>query len=480
MTSLVHTLRDHRDDVNCCALSQSLLATCSGDKTIRVYSLQDFTELRFSPLSGHGYAVHCCCFSSCGRYLASCSTDALTKVWSMSTGEVVCALQHPARSPVRVCAFSPDAQYLLSGASDGTVALWQVPSKTLQRCSRVSEGTVLACCFSPCGQMFVTGSTQGELHLWSLNMSSLYIQREAHDLGVNCCQFSPQICMDGPAVKFRLASGGQDNQLRVWIVSQHATAGYVMTLTFTLSAQSAPVLSCAISFDGQLLVSGSVDKTVTVYNADGGELLHTFTQHDRYVTACTFSPCMLMFASGSMDKTVNVWRIEDGNAHSSECLQMTGTGRKSQGYSIMLVSDWSEEDVCDWLRDEGLEMLVDTFRAQNIDGTELISLNKETLDAYFNIESVGLRGKVMRKIEELRSTLMDSDVPDEFLCPVTRELMKDPVIAADGYSYEREALETWIRTPNHTSPMTNLPLQTNILTPNRSLKMAIQRWKASQ
>ncbi|KAA0715457.1 WD repeat, SAM and U-box domain-containing protein 1 [Triplophysa tibetana] len=189
---------------------------------------------------------------------------------------------------------------------------------------------------------------------------------------------------------------------------------------------------------------------------------------------------MLMFASGSMDKTVNVWRIGDGIAQSSECLQMTGTGRKSQGYSRMLVSDWSEEDVCDWLRDEGLEMLVDTFRAQNIDGTELISLNKETLDAYFKIESVGLRGKVMRKIEELRSSLMDCDVPDEFLCPVTRELMKDPVIAADGYSYEREALETWIRTPNHTSPMTNLPLQSSILTPNRSLKMAIQRWKASQ
>lgn len=134
MTSLVHTLRDHRDDVNCCALSQRLLATCSGDKTIRVYSQQqDFAELRFSPLSGHGYSIHCCCFSNCGRYLASCSTDALTKVWSTSTGEAVCALEHPARSPVRVCAFSPDAQYLLSGASDGTVALWQVPSKTLQR-----------------------------------------------------------------------------------------------------------------------------------------------------------------------------------------------------------------------------------------------------------------------------------------------------------------------------------------------------------
>ncbi|XP_065108455.1 WD repeat, SAM and U-box domain-containing protein 1-like isoform X1 [Paramisgurnus dabryanus] len=479
MTSLVHTLRDHLDDVNGCTLSQSLLATCSGDKTVRVYSLEDFSELRFSPLTGHGYAVHGCCFSACGRFLASCSTDALTKVWSTSTGAEVAALQHPARSPVRVCAFSPDARHLLSGASDGTVALWHVPSKTLQRCSRVSEGTVLACCFSPCDQMFVTGSTLGELHLWTLTMNSLHIQKVAHDLGVNCCQFSPKICTDGPAVKFRLVSGGQDSQLRVWIITQHASAaGYEMTLMFTLSAQSAPILSCAVSFDGQLLISGSVDKTVTVYNMDRGELLHTLTHHDRYVTTCAFSPSMLMFASGSMDKTVNIWRIEDENSQPSS-LQTTGPGRKSVCYSRMLVSDWSEDDVCDWLQDEGLEALVDTFRAQNIDGPELITLNKETLDNHFNIDSVGLRGKVLRKINGLRSELMDSDVPNHFLCPITRELMKDPVIAADGYSYERDAIETWINTPNHLSPVYNLPLKTTLLIPNRSLKTAIQCYKAN-
>lgn len=148
-------------------------------------------------------------------------------------------------------------------------------------------------------------------------------------------------------------------------------------------------------------------------------------------------------------------------------------------YSRMLVSDWSEDDLCDWLQDEGLEALVDTFRAQNIDGPELITLNKETLDNHFNIDSVGLRGKVLRKIDGLRSALMDSDVPNHFLCPITRELMKDPVIAADGYSYERDAIETWIRTPNHSSPVYNLPLKNTLLIPNRSLKMAIQCYKAN-
>lgn len=133
MASLICTLQDHQDDVNWCAFSGKLLATCSGDKTLRIYNTSDFSEQPFSPLSGHGYSVHCCCFSSCGQFLASCSTDATTVVWSMVTGDVEAVLEHPGRSPVRICAFSPDSVHLLSGASDGTLALWDFPSKQLQR-----------------------------------------------------------------------------------------------------------------------------------------------------------------------------------------------------------------------------------------------------------------------------------------------------------------------------------------------------------
>lgn len=38
----------------------------------------------------------------------------------------------------------------------------------------------------------------------------------------------------------------------------------------------------------------------------------------------------------------------------------------------------------------------------------------------------------MRKIEALKAEESGSGPPDEFLCPITRELMKDPVIAAGG------------------------------------------------
>ncbi|XP_035264900.1 WD repeat, SAM and U-box domain-containing protein 1 isoform X2 [Anguilla anguilla] len=312
MVSLICTIRDHRDDINWCAFSPKLLATCSSDKTIRVYFTQDFSELAFSPLTGHGYGVHCCCFSPCGKFLASCSTDATTVVWSMDTGDLVTVFEHPGRSPVRVCVFSPDSS-LISGASDGTLALWDLPSKTLRRTGASNEASIVACSFTPCGQMFATGSTYGDIRVWDLELNPLHTVKNAHDLGVTCCQFAPKLQNDGCLSRLRLASCGQDSQLKIWMLSRQAAAGCKLQLLHTLVGQTAPVLSCAFSADAQLLVSGSVDKTITVYGADQGVLLYRLHQHERYVTACAFSataPCLI--ATGSMDKTVNIWRVEDG------------------------------------------------------------------------------------------------------------------------------------------------------------------------
>ena len=48
------------------------------------------------------------------------------------------------------------------------------------------------------------------------------------------------------------------------------------------------------------------------------------------------------------------------------------------------------------------------------------------------------------------------------ICPITKDVMQDPVLAADGYTYERLAIEAWMERSN-TSPITNLPLDNNTL-----------------
>lgn len=57
--------------------------------------------------------------------------------------------------------------------------------------------------------------------------------------------------------------------------------------------------------------------------------------------------------------------------------------------------------------------------------------------------------------------------------------MDDPHVAADGYTYDRKAIEAWLQRTD-TSPMTNLPLPHKNLLPNYSLLSAILDWKSSQ
>jgi hypothetical protein len=63
-----------------------------------------------------------------------------------------------------------------------------------------------------------------------------------------------------------------------------------------------------------------------------------------------------------------------------------------------------------------------------------------------------------------------------FMCPITAEVMTDPVITCDGQTYERRAIEKWFQRGNLTSPMTGLALPTTIVTPNHALRQVIQEY----
>ena len=53
--------------------------------------------------------------------------------------------------------------------------------------------------------------------------------------------------------------------------------------------------------------------------------------------------------------------------------------------------------------------------------------------------------------------------------------MKDPCIAADGYTYDRKAIEKWME-DHRSSPVTDSPLENMTLLPNHTLHAAIVEW----
>lgn len=79
----------------------------------------------------------------------------------------------------------------------------------------------------------------------------------------------------------------------------------------------------------------------------------------------------------------------------------------------------------------------------------------------------------------LKSGRFQEMEPTGFLCPITQDVMEDPVVTADGNSYERAAIEHWLRTHN-TSPLTNLALPSTSLLPNISLRHSIEEWRGQQ
>ena len=65
------------------------------------------------------------------------------------------------------------------------------------------------------------------------------------------------------------------------------------------------------------------------------------------------------------------------------------------------------------------------------------------------------------------------DIPSDFLCPIFLKVMADPMVCADGNTYEKRAIERWFAEGHLTSPLTNQTLQERTLLPNLTLKWEI-------
>ncbi|KAL4578571.1 hypothetical protein LXL04_014696 [Taraxacum kok-saghyz] len=69
------------------------------------------------------------------------------------------------------------------------------------------------------------------------------------------------------------------------------------------------------------------------------------------------------------------------------------------------------------------------------------------------------------------------EVPSHFLCPISMQLMNDPVTISTGITYDRQSIERWLFTCRSSScPVTKQPLSDTDLTPNHTLRRLIQSW----
>lgn len=126
-------------------------------------------------------------------------------------------------------------------------------------------------------------------------------------------------------------------------------------------------------------------------------------------------------------------------------------------------------------------------RKQNNRRRELI-LNEQDIELSDTFDLIEEEGSLGR--EELTVTTREQgffqqppidnrvtliDIPEGYRCPISYLIMCDPVVTADGHTYERECIEKWFLAHN-TSPTTNRELPNRNLIPNFNLKKCISEF----
>ena len=178
-----------------------------------------------------------------------------------------------------------------------------------------------------------------------------------------------------------------------------------------------------------------------------------------------------------------------------------GLGLDRPEYAAEHPGNWSCEQVKGWLRRQGAAVAHHQrcFVDHAIDGEVLLTLTRDDLQT-MGVASLGERVRIDNILAAVRpqrpapppSTAAaaaaaaappeeDEDVVPEFYrCPITRDLMQDPVILVDsGHTFERAALEQWLNAHN-TNPLTGARLVSAATAPNFSLRHAIQAFLESR
>jgi F-box/WD-40 domain protein MET30 len=132
---------------------------------------------------------------------------------------------------------------------------------------------------------------------WRYNQYTLR-RLQGHTDGVSCLQFNDCI----------LVSGSYDHTIRIWDIE----SGECLRV---LRGHERSVR--ALQFDETKLITGSMDGTLKVWNMQTGECLRTLMRHSDGVTSLNF--CGDILVSGSADQTIRVW-----NFRTAECFSLEG------------------------------------------------------------------------------------------------------------------------------------------------------------
>ncbi|MCX6049738.1 MAG: BTAD domain-containing putative transcriptional regulator [Chloroflexi bacterium] len=304
---LVHVIQAHSQAVN--ELAFALRTTATGEVQLVLASAGDDKRAGFWLLTADGQAhkhiqlgheqqeaLLAIGLRPDGQGVTSVDSDGHVFVWDVDASSDAQLVRHFATTPtrLRLVAYSRDGRIVAVGNRDGTVQLRQVATGETTLLLAVSTGSLVALAISEDGQMLATGSKEGQLYLWTLPAGQLHQVIETKAGAIDALAFSS----DGKL----LASTHWDRAVRLWTLDAQAR----LQLRHTLLGHTHVIWSVAFGprpkrrgpdnhleqhkVEVQLLVTGSSDQTVRVWDTETGQALYTLRGQPRALSALAISP----------------------------------------------------------------------------------------------------------------------------------------------------------------------------------------------
>ena len=209
-----------------------------------------------------------------------------------------------------------DNDTLISGGADSTLRAWDVTTGR-QRWEKDVGNIVRAVALPSHNPHFIAygGKDNHNIRMRYSDDGDWRGEVSGHTGHVYSLAFKPN--------SYRLASGSDDNTIRIWDVGDINNPWHL----HTLRGHTDFVYSVAWSPDGRTLASGSNDGTVRLWNPNNGINFAVLRGHTAGVTFVAWSPDSRTLASGSWDNTIRLW---DPDTH--------GTRHVLRGHSDIIQS----------------------------------------------------------------------------------------------------------------------------------------------